>query len=273
MKPTVLAVLVSFAALVVAVVALGFRPAATAPRDGCEAGLQKLEGKLDSVASSLRDTDARLTRLHADLTALAEAVDRPDQDPGKARSTATRRGRAARIPQGVMFHDTFEKDTCGWFVVPFAPLIIGKVARTTEEGSAREGRGALSLSYTLKPNTLAMAYRTCIPVNRLSFWIRATQRPADLYVGAHERDDSDYGTTVRVEPDEGWKHMAVDLGTLALGDDSQDENARLDFDQISGVFMGDISAFQGGVGPNVLLIDEVIGEYHEPEDEAGNVQF
>jgi len=277
MKSTIPAVVVSVAALVVAVVALAVRPAATAPREGNEAGVQKLEGKLDAMASSQRETDARLARVHAELTALAESVDRLAQAAEKTRATAARRRRPAQIEPGVKFRDTFEEGTSGWFVARFTPMIIGKVSRTTEEGKAREGRGALSFSFDLKPNTLPLTVRNCPPVNRLSFWIRATHSQANVYVGAHERDDSDYGTIFSVEPGEGWKHVAVDMSTFVLGDDSQDENDRLDFDQITNVAIADVSAFMGGSGPNVLLIDEVVGEFRKPEardgDGDGNARF
>jgi len=275
MKSTIPAILVAGAALVVAVVALAVRPDPTAPRDGDEAAVQNLAEKLDAMASSQREIDARLTRVHAKLTALAESVGRLAEAAEKTRATATRRYRAAPITPGVKFRDKFEKDTCGWYVVRFTPMIIGKVARTTEEGAAKEGLGALSFGYDLKPNTLPLTVRNSPPVNRLSFWVRATQRQANVYVGAHERDGSDYGTMLSLEPGDGWKHVAVDMSTFVLGDDSQDENGRLDFDQITNVAIADVSAFMGGSGPNVLLIDEVVGEYLKPEagDGDGNARF
>ena len=273
MKSTIPAILVSVAALVVAVVALAVRPAATVPRDGDASAVKKLEGMIDAMASSQREADARLARVHAELTALTESVDRLTQVTEKARATAAPRRRPAQIEPGVKFRDTFEDGTSGWFVVRFTPMIIGKVSRTTEEGKAKEGRGALSFSFDLKPNTLPLTVRNSPPVNRLSFWIRATQRQANVYVGAHERDDSDYGTIFSVEPGEGWKHVEVDMSTFVLGDDSQDENGRLDFDQITNVAIADVSAFMGGSGPNVLLIDEVVGEYRKPEAGDGDARF
>jgi len=273
MKSTIPAVVVSVAALVVAVVALAVRPAATAPREGDASAVKKLEGKLDAMASSQRETDARLARVHAELTKLTKSVDRLAEAAEKARATAARPGQAAPIAPGVKFRDTFEEGTSGWFVVRFTPMIIGKVSRTTEDGAAKEGLGALSLSYDLKPNTLPLTVRNSPPVNRLSFWIRATRNQAHVYVGAHERDDSDYGTIFSVEPGEGWKHVEVDMSTFVLGDDSQDENDRLDYDQITNVAIADVSAFTGGSGPNVLLIDEVVGEFRKPEAGDGNARF
>ncbi len=159
------------------------------------------------------------------------------------------------------FHDTFETGTDGWFVARFAPAIIGEVARTEEEGMAKEGAGALALSYTLEPGKIPLTVRMSPPINRLSLWISTLNRPADVVVGVQERDRSDYNTMLHIEPGEGWRHLDFDLAQFVLSDDSKDENDRLDFHQIRSVAVVDIAGFMGGEGENVLLIDEVKGEY------------
>ncbi len=210
-----------------------------------------------------------ITQLSKDLAELSEAVRR------LATVTAERRRAGGQAPPkagppppviepGVKFHDTFETGTDGWLVLKFVPLIIGEVARTEEEGRAREGKGALALSYDLEPGKIPLVVRmspSARGINRLSLWIRTVHRPAEVVIGVQERDDSSYDTMVHLEPADGWKKLEYDLAQLTLSDDSKDENDRLDFHEIQSVAVADAAGFLGGKGENVLLIDEVIGEH------------
>ncbi len=213
-------------------------------------------GRLSEGLESLSESVERLAASQSELAAAGK------QAAAERLRTPSRSGPAPpRIAPGVKFHDTFETGTDGWFVARFAPMIIGEVARTEEEGMAKEGVGALALSYTLEAGKIPLALRMSGPMNRLSLWIRTLNRPADVVVGVQERDRSDYNTMLHIDPDEGWRHLDFDLAHFTLSDDSRDENDRLDFHQISSVGVVDIGGFMGGEGENVLLIDEVKGEY------------
>lgn len=209
-----------------------------------------------------------------DIRGLAESVDRLGaavEHLAKAKHDAAAREAVPERPvakpapppiePGVKFHSTFEKGTDGWFVARFAPEIIGEVAHTTEAGHAKEGTGALALRYTLEPGKVPAVVRMATSINRLSFWVRTLERPAELVVAASEKDESSYQTMLHLEPAEGWKRLDLDLTTFTLSDDSTDENERLDIREIRSVAVLDVAAFMGGLGPNTILIDDVIGEY------------
>ena len=216
------------------------------------------------------DPRAEIARLSESVEALSESVRRlaaaeVERLKAPAPAPVDEGPPPPRIAPGVKFHDTFETGTDGWFVARFAPMIIGELTRTEEEGYAKEGEGALALSYTIEPGKIPFAVRMATGINRLSLWIRAVDRPADVLVGAQERDESSYQHMLHLEPAEGWKRLDLDLAQFVLGDDSTDENGRLDFHEIRSVSVVDASGFLGGEGDNVLLIDDVTGEYREAE--------
>lgn len=213
-------------------------------------------GRLSEGLESLSQSVERLAASQSELVAAGrQAVAERLRTPSRPEPAPP------RIAAGVKFHDTFETGTEGWFVARFVPAIIGQVARTQEEGMAKEGRGALALSYRLEPGKIPLIVRMSPPINRLSLWIRTLNQPADVVVGIQERDESDYNTMLHIEPDEEWKYLDFDLAHFTLSDDSEDENGRLDFHQIRSVAVIDAAGFLGGEGENVLLIDEVKGEY------------
>lgn len=209
-------------------------------------------------------------QLSESVRALSEAVSRLAAAQSQGSGAGVKeppkvRPAPPRIAPGVKFRDTFETGTHGWFVARFAPEIIGELARTEEEGRAKTGRGALALRYVLEPGKVPLVARMARGINRLSLWIRTLNRPAEIIIGVQERDESDYQTMVHIEPGEGWKHLDLDLGLFVLGDDSKDENDGLDFHEIRSVSVIDAAGFMGGRGENVLLIDEVVGEYRAGE--------
>jgi hypothetical protein len=218
---------------------------------------------VEGLAGSVERLGAAVERL---AEAQREAAAREASRPAPSSAVPERRG-AKPPPQpiepGVKFHSTFEKGTDGWFVMRFTPEIAGKVSHTTEEGHAKEGTGALALRYTTEPGKVPLVMRPTTNVNRLSFWVRTLERPAELVVAAGEKDDSSYQTMLHLEPAEGWKRFEYDLGGFVLSADSADENDRLDFGEIGSVAFLEVSGFTGGEGTNTLLFDEVVGEYRE----------
>jgi hypothetical protein len=215
------------------------------------------------------DVNAEIAQLSKNVTELSDAVRRLAASTAQRPRAGDPGARKAERPPpviepGVKFHDTFETGTDGWVVLKFAPLIIGEVARTEEEGRVREGKGALALSYDIEPGKVPLAVRmgpSARGINRLSLWMRTVHRPAEVVIGVQERDDSSYDTMVHLEPADGWKKLEYDLAQLTLADDSTDENGRLDFHEIQSVAVADAAGFLGGKGENVLLVDEVVGEH------------
>lgn len=224
---------------------------------GIAGRLDAMDAKLDKVSTRIDEIRDRHRELSRQTMALREA----------ARGPARRK--PAPIAPGVKFHDTFEENTNGWFVMRFAPQITGQVTRTDAEGQVKEGKGALALSYTIAPEKLPIAVRMARNINSLSLWVRAFRRPVELYVGASEKDDSSYGKLTHLDPKQGWQQLTFDFDTFTLGDDSEDENDVLDIDQIRSISVCDLAAFMGGSGANVLLIDEVVGEYRKPQPAEG----
>jgi hypothetical protein len=229
--------------------------------DGDAAGRDELVRRLDDLSRRVEE----LSRL------LAAAGEHRTADAGSGGPASSTASRPPPIKPGVKFRDTFETGTDGWFVARFAPEIIGELARTDEEGRARVGRGALALSYDLRPGSVPLAVRM-VPgrgdIDAFSVWIRTERRPAEVIVGVQERDDSSYQTMLHLEPADGWKHFEFDLAGFFLADDSEDENGRLDFHEIRSVSIADAAGFMGGKGENALLIDEAVGEYRRRPTEG-----
>ena len=227
------------------------RPQAPAERVDHREGIARLSGRVAELTRAVESLAEESRRHEAAAAARAQSRSAPPR-PAAPRP---------RIEPGVRFHCTFETGTDGWFVARFVPAITGEVARTEKEGEAKVGRGALALSYDREPGRIPLVVRTSTSINRLSLWIRTVNLPADVVIGVGERDDSNYQTAVHIEPDEGWRRFEFDLAAFTLADDSEDENGVLDYHEIRSVAVLEVAGFMGGEGENVLLIDEVIGEY------------
>jgi hypothetical protein len=230
--------------------------------EGLAESVERLRTAVERLAEAKRQAAAR------------EAQSRPPGATAPGRRDA--KPPPPPIEPGVKFHSTFEKGTDGWFVMRFMPEIMGKVSHTNEEGHAKEGTGALALRYTTEPEKFALVMRPTTNINRLSFWVRTLERPAELVVAEGERDESNYQTMLHLEPAEGWKRFEYDLGAFGLSADSADENDRLDFGETGSVAFLEVSGFMGATGTNTLLFDEVVGEYREggaPAEGEGGQQF
>ena len=69
-----------------------------------------------------------------------------------------------------------------------------------------------------------------------------------------EKDDSEYQYVITPENSTGWQNLDLPLSSLNLGDNSKDENQKLDPEQIKEVTILDASAF-AGVGAAEVTID------------------
>ena len=195
--------------------------------------------------------------------ALERAAEGLKTAPGPLRpapAEAERPRPAPPPPEGVRLRDGFENGTDGWFIARFGENVIGELRRSED---AKEGKGALELSYELEEGKVPVAARVTPRLrwtDRIGFWVKTTEQPCELLVGVSEKDDSSYQTSFHIEVGEGWKKLSVSLADLMLGDDSVDENGRLDAAQIQSAYIIDAGGFFGRKGENRLLIDEFVCE-------------
>ena len=272
MKVGITALALAGLALVLAIASLILIPGPATPPAAADpdsaAALEDLTQRINALEKSFKGASAR-------IAGAQERIDELDAAVIEAHARADRAARAAAgvrprvvIRPGVKIHDKFETNTGIWQIFRITEQVVGTVSHVTDQGRAKVGRGALALKYVLAENTFPLLVRMASRINRLSLWIRTLNQPAEVYIGAHERDDSNYGTLIHIEPGEGWKHLELDLSEFVLDEDSIDENGRLDFDQIDGISIVDVGGFMGTRGENTLLVDEVIGEYRPGEDAA-----
>ena len=87
-----------------------------------------------------------------------------------------------------------------------------------------------------------------------------TSHDGTFMVSIQEKDGSRYQQMVELKAADGWKKLSLAFTALKLADDSQDENGKLDADQIKEISLADLTpALPGAVlgVENVLRVDEV----------------
>lgn len=142
----------------------------------------------------------------------------------------------------------FDGDTEGWISVDQ----VSVVAIATREEYTRAGGGALEFTYILPrpeqlqqgkapPLLMAPLQADLKAARSLRFWFR-TDQPAVIVMLLSEADGSHYDAAF-YSPAETWQQVALSLDRFALGDDSTDENDRLDPDQVRSVGLMDASFF------------------------------
>jgi hypothetical protein len=133
-----------------------------------------------------------------------------------------------------------------------------------------EGGAVLELAYT---PALAEFTALVAPVETglgggksLHYWLRTTDYSL-LVTVVTEADGSEYAAIIASLP-ETWQEVALDLGAFGLGDDSSDENGRLDPDQIRSVAIVDATPFLAqaaaeetfivapDLGPRIMWLDD-----------------
>jgi len=144
----------------------------------------------------------------------------------------------------------FEQDVAGWGSVDQSPVV--RVEDETGE-HVKVGRGALQFSYTVPtakqiegqekppPVLLGQLQVDLRDTRSLRFWLKTSQS-GPLVVVLMERDGSSYHAAL-YSPAETWQPVFLSLDRFQLGDDSFDENGRLDAGQIQGVGFLDVSFF------------------------------
>ena len=161
-------------------------------------------------------------------------------------------------PSGRIVLDDLEGALEGWGC--FEPG-LGTVSHVQGAGEARSGAGALEFRYRSEQGRLAAAARIGLNLRGLgtiAFQVRS-EHDAWLAAGLMEHDESSYVHPFQVTSGE-WIEKEIPLEAFILGEDSDDENWRLDPDQVFTFFIADISSFAGGAeGPNAIRVDDLAG--------------
>ncbi len=130
----------------------------------------------------------------------------------------------------------FEKGTEGF------KSFAGRLMSVQEAGVAREGIGALQFEYEAEPDRLLFFSKGDLSLEGIrcvSFWVR-TDSPSLLVVALDELDGSSYSYMVSTRAAE-WHYVSAELSDFKLGDDSSDENDRLDVGEVGSIAVGDLT--------------------------------
>lgn len=155
---------------------------------------------------------------------------------------------------------SFDQGAEGWmdFAQPDAPM-------TLDPQIAHSG-SALKSTYTLSAATPFHGLGVMLPggiagARSLRFWLRTDHR-ALLYVGVQEDEaqwGGRYGTVLYTLPNQ-WHEVELSLDRLREADDTTDLNGQLDLDQVTSLFVTDVSHFLGLAGlvaaPRTIWLDE-----------------
>lgn len=165
--------------------------------------------------------------------------------------------------------DNFETPVIRWVPLSFelaAPPKIGAFDATLAiDPSAPPGGGKQSLKATyarqgMKINVLLRGVEKVDlkQATALSLWLK-TSRDGTFHLNVKEKDESTYRQVVELKAGDGWKELTYALSSFMLQEDSQDENNRLDAEQIKEITLSDVTPLFGGGagGDNDLWVDEV----------------
>jgi hypothetical protein len=142
-----------------------------------------------------------------------------------------------------------------------------------DAANVREGDGALQFSYEPGQDGYFIIETDALDVagaQSLSFCVKCSER-TPLLVGMGEEDGSSYDAFLQC-PASDWLDVRLSLSDLQLRQDSEDENAALDADQIRSLLFFDLSNLPGEVGralgwkegaqfmwlDNVVISDEAV---------------
>jgi hypothetical protein len=163
--------------------------------------------------------------------------------------------------------DTFETPVVRWMPVSieFADtprFSIFEVPVATDAGAPPDGgKRSFKASYTRRAAKVNTFIRNLEKVDlkkatalELSLM---TSRDGAYVVTIQEKDDSRYQKIVELKAGDGWKKLSHAFADFTKADDSQDENGKLDADQIKEIAVADFTTLAGGgEGENILRIDE-----------------
>lgn len=172
-------------------------------------------------------------------------------ETGLVRWSPVRVSFAATPPSFVLFPENVKLEVLaeaagpGMARTPLEPG--GKGLRVTYPRAAGE---AYALNRDLDGYDLNGATRLQLSLN--------CSRKSLLILQVKERDESEYQVTIQPENSVGWQTQSLSFADFKLGDNSKDENDRLDPGQIKEITLLDGSAFAGlEAGETVLELDAV----------------
>lgn len=164
----------------------------------------------------------------------------------------------------------FETDTIEWQAIKLDPAAgVGeddeaKVAVTTEPAQVKAGKGSLSYSYDVVPNTIRMlALQRPLDLSRmksLRLWVKCSKTTAIVFT-VTETGGAGYQASFYC-PQDAWQEVAVNLDELTPDEEGKDGNGKLDLDEVGSVSIIDISGFLSAFlpdlkGPRQMWLDEI----------------
>ena len=154
--------------------------------------------------------------------------------------------------------DSFESAPLQWMCLAGQGVEV-----TYDQERKAHGEYSLRFAYALPPSKLFVAatHLTGIPLAGMKVLSvsYASEVATTLLFEIEETDGSKYNTMVPIGATDAFMPIEIPLDDLTLGDDSQDENGRLDMDQAKQFVVGDISAMtRNPVTLNTLWIDDVL---------------
>lgn len=154
--------------------------------------------------------------------------------------------------------DSFESSPLQWVALAGQGVTVDY-----DRDFAAEGEFSLRLQYDLPPGKLVglMTSPTGVDLSgmkRLRLWLMS-EVATTIVLSLKERDESDYNHMLELQPSDQLQLVDIDLSKMTLGDDSADENGKLDLDQVKELTLADVSLIVGKpVSVNTLWIDDVV---------------
>ena len=147
----------------------------------------------------------------------------------------------------------FDEDTSEWGSAdPNAQLTSTADANVVRE----EDNGVLELNYTPAVGTLSAIVGPvaggAAGAKSVHGWVKSSEQ-ALLLIGMTEADGSQYISAFCSLPGS-WQEFALDLSEFSLGDDSTDENGKLDPDQVQALMMADGVSFLATAAETIPFI-------------------
>ncbi len=152
----------------------------------------------------------------------------------------------------------FERAIVGW-------LLIGTGTLSLEQDPANVGQGksSLRLDYDVAPRRACavlcgLPRRLAAGAYGVRLKVRCTQDDV-LIIGTEERDGSQYNMALQVQGSPDWREEEALFADFKLDENSEDENGKLDPDQMKHVAIVEATAaIQGKAQQGTLLLDEVV---------------
>lgn len=126
-----------------------------------------------------------------------------------------------------------------------------------------EGEFSLRLHYEVPPGKLigiltAPKGPDLADMRRLRLWLMS-EVACSVIISLNEQDGSNYNHMLDVQPGGQLQPFDLELAAFRLGQDSRDENGRLDLDQLKELVIADVSVLTGKTVPvNTLWVDDLV---------------